>query len=173
MLTAFAEWLIALAPLRYQNSAKQFVKFGITGSLGAIIDYSSYITMTRGLGWHTTYPVLGFDIIGANVISVLLAISVMFFVNKYWTFRNREERVLRQGVGYFTLNLTTFVGNQILTSFFAFQVPMLAILFGSAKDLVAKALAIGIILFLNFFGSKFIVFREARLTALDQNQSSA
>ena len=162
MLTAFAEQLIALAPPRYQNSARQFVKFGITGSLGAIIDYSSYITMTRGFGWADTYPILGFDIIGANVVSVLLAISVMFFVNKYWTFRNTERNVLQQGVGYFALNLTTFVLNQILTSFFAFQVPVLAALFGSTKDLIAKALAIGIILFLNFFGSKFLVFRKVK-----------
>lgn len=151
---------IILVPPRYQNMVRQFLKFGITGSIGAVIDYTSYITMTRVFAWEKTFPVFGFEIIAANVVSVFLAITIMFFFNKYWTFRNRQDNILQQGLGYFGLNLTTFVLNQLLTSFFAFQVPLLILIFGSSRDLVAKALAIGIILFLNFFGSKFLVFRR-------------
>lgn len=152
--------ILSRVPVRYQALTKQFIKFGLTGSMGAIIDYGSYITMTRFIGWDEVYLVLGYEIIGANVVSVLLAIAVMFFVNKYWTFRNTEKNVVQQGAGYVALNLTTFVFNQILTSFFAFRVPIIAALFGAQKDLIAKALAIGLILFVNFAGSKFLVFRR-------------
>ncbi len=160
MITGRAEQLIQKLPERYQRTARQFIKFGLTGSLGAVIDYSSYITITRGFDWKEIYSIFGYKIIGANVASVLLAMSTMFFINKYWTFRNTSEKVLQQGTRYFALNFITFVLNQILTSFFAFHIPIISLLFGPQKDLVAKALAIGSILFINFFGSKFIVFRK-------------
>ena len=66
----------------------------------------------------------------------------------------------KQWSSYFALNLVTFVLNQILTSFFTFRLALVAIVFGTQKDNAAKALAIGLILFVNFLGSKFLVFRK-------------
>jgi putative flippase GtrA len=148
-------------PPRYQHLARQFLKFGLVGTVGAIVDFSSYNILTRGLGWQTVFEVLGYKIIAANLISVLLAILSNFLLNKYWTFRNREAgAAVKQGLGYFGLNGITFVLNQILTSFFTFHVPIVASLFGGQKDNAAKALSIGVILFINFLGSKFIIFRR-------------
>jgi putative flippase GtrA len=104
--------------------------------------------------------VFGYEVIAANLVSVFLAILTNFLINKYWTFRNKEKAFMKQWSGYFVLNAFTFVLNQILTSFFAFRVPIIEALFGNQRDNVAKALAIGCILFLNFFGSKFLIFRK-------------
>lgn len=153
-------WVDTHVPERFQNTARQFLKFGVTGTIGAVVDFGSYNIMTRGFDWTDVYLIYGYEIIAANLISVLLAISTMFLINKYWTFRNTDKAVVKQGVGYFGLNIITFVLNQILTSFFTFRVPIIALVFGGMKDNAAKALAIGIILFLNFFGSKFLVFRK-------------
>lgn len=150
-------------PARYVASAKQFVKFAVVGTFGAAIDFGSYNIMTRGLGWNTIYQVFGFNIIAANLVSVLAAILGNFLLNKYWTFRNQSASLLQQGAGYFTLNFTTFVLNQLLTSFFAFHVPLIEALFGTQKDNAAKVLSVGFILFLNFFGSKFLIFRKKPL----------
>lgn len=148
-------------PEQYQRVARQFLKFGVVGTVGAIVDFGTYNIMTRGLGWQTIYEVWGYKLIAANLVSVLLAILSNFLLNKYWTFRNREAgAAVRQGVGYFALNGVTFVLNQILTSFFAFQVPVVEAIFGSQKDNAAKALSIGFILFINFLGSKFLIFRK-------------
>lgn len=147
-------------PPRYTNSARQFLKFGMVGTVGAIVDFGSYNIMTRGLGWTTTFHVGGFEIIAANLVSVLAAILCNFLLNKYWTFRNPSKSVLQQGAGYLTLNFLTFILNQILTSFFAFRVPLIEAAFGSQKDNVAKAISVGFILFINFFGSKFLIFRK-------------
>lgn len=154
------EKLIGMFPPKLQRTARQFIKFGVTGTMGAVIDFGSFNILRRGLGWDAVYDILGQPIIAANLVSVALAIFIMFFVNKYWTFRNQSKDVVKQGIGYFALNGVTFVLNQLLTSFFAFRVGLVEAVFGSQTDNAAKALAIGIILFVNFAGSKFLVFKK-------------
>lgn len=153
--------LVNALPVRYQSTAKQFIKFVAVGAIGAVVDFGSYNLLTRGLGWTEIYEIFNYQIIAANLVSVLLAITSNFLLNRYWTFRATSGNATGQGAGYFILNGITFVFNQILTSFFTFHVPIVAIMFGSQKDNAAKALAIGIILFVNFLGSKFLVFRNS------------
>lgn len=145
------------------SSIKQFTKFLAVGTLGAVVDFAVYNALTRGVGWDRIYLVAGYEVIAANLVSVFLAILSNFVLNKYWTFRDPSRAVVRQGMGYFVLNGVTFVLNQLLTSFFVFRLPLTAAVFGSQKDNAAKAAAIGIILFINFFGSKFLVFRRNTL----------
>ena len=152
--------LIGKLPVKYQRVTKQFVKFGITGVIGAVVDFGTYNFLTRGIGFIASYTVLGQQIIVANNISVFFAIISNFLFNKYWTFRDTSKQVGRQWVGYFSLNFVTWILNQFLVSFFTFQVPAIEAAFGPQKDNVAKVLAIGIILFLNFAGSKFLVFKK-------------
>lgn len=152
--------MVSRLPTRYQRSGKQFVKFGITGVIGAVVDFGTYNILTRGIGFIASYTILGQQIIVANNISVFLAIMSNFLFNKYWTFRDTSKQVAKQWVGYFTLNFFTWMLNQLLVSIFAFQVPIVQAVFGTQKDNAAKVLAIGIILFINFAGSKFLIFKK-------------
>ncbi len=149
--------LISRLPLRFQNIAKQFVKFGVTGTIGAVVDFSTYAFLTRLIGWNTLYDIAGYQISAANNISVFLAICSNFILNKYWTFR-AGGNVAGQGIGYLIMNVITWALNQLLMSYFAFHLPIFSQLFGDQKDFAAKAAAIAIILFINFFGSKFLIF---------------
>lgn len=162
MLTVVTLKVVSFFPPALQNTARQFIKFGVVGVMGAIVDFGSYNILTRVIGWNDIYYLAGYEIIAANLVSVFLAIINNFIFNKYWTFRDTNEKVVQQWSQYFALNFTTFVLNQILTSFFTFRVPIIAAVFGPQKDNIAKALAIGLILFLNFAGSKFLVFRKQR-----------
>ena len=159
-MTSLALQFIGRLPLQYQNIAKQFLKFGVVGVIGAIVDFGTYNILTRGFGWNDIYTIFGYQIIAANLVSVFLAIVSNFILNKYWTFRDTNEKVAQQWSQYFILNVITFILNQILTSFFAFRVPIIVAVFGAQADNAAKALAIGLILFLNFAGSKLVVFRR-------------
>jgi len=154
--------LVGRLPVRYQNIARQFLKFGVTGVVGAIVDFSIYGFLTRVIGWTAFYTVFGFQIVAANNVSVFCAIMSNFFINKYWTFKNREGNVAKQWLGYFSFNAVTWVMNQILVSYFVFHVALFDQLFGHNSDLAAKVAAIGIILFINFFGSKFLVFKTKK-----------
>jgi len=152
--------LVSLAPPQYQLAAQQFAKFLVTGTVGATVDFTIYNVLTRGFDWTVTYTIFGFDIIAANLVSVFLAIMSNFILNKYWTFRNNEKAVAKQWSGYFALNLFTFILNQLIVSFLTFQVPFMTVIFKGLKDNAAKVIAIGFILFINFLGSKFLVFRK-------------
>ena len=139
---------------------RQFVKFGVVGSMGFVVDMGTFATLYSLAGWKSIFKVFGYEIIAANLVSVLLAMVAVFLLNKFWTFRDpRAEELARQGGRFFALYLTTYVLNQVLTSFFAFRVPFLQVIFTGATVYVAKILAIGVVLFVNFFGSKFVVFR--------------
>jgi len=160
MLQKLADKLVQLAPARYRVAARQFIKFGITGTIGAIVDFGTFNILKHVFGWSAVYTVFGLEIIVANNVSVLLAIVSNFILNKYWTFRDKSKQVARQWMGFLAFNVVTWALNQLLVGVFVQHVPILETLFGSEKDNAAKALAIGIILFLNFFGSKFLIFRK-------------
>lgn len=160
MLRSFSETIINKLPLRWQKTAKQFLKFGVTGVIGAIVDFSTYNIITRGFGWVSFYVVFGQKIIIANNISVFLAVISNFLFNKYWTFRDPSKKVGQQYAAYFAMSFVTWVINQLLVSFLTFRVPLMVEMFGGQADNMAKVLAIGAILFLNFFGSKFLIFRK-------------
>ncbi|MBI3256075.1 MAG: GtrA family protein [Candidatus Andersenbacteria bacterium] len=159
-MQALTQRLIDKLPQRYQRVAKQFIKFGVTGVVGAIIDFGTYAILTRGVGWTSLYVIAGYEISAANNVSVLVAIMSNFLLNKYWTFRYREGSAAKQWLGYFGLNVVTWALNQLLMSYFAFRVPLFNQLFGDNKDFAAKVAAICFILFVNFAGSKFLVFKS-------------
>jgi putative flippase GtrA len=161
MLSSFVNALTSFVPERHRKTAKQFIKFGITGTIGAVVDFATFGFLTRIVGWTATYTLLGTEIIAANNISVFLAICSNFLINRAWTFHDTEGSAARQGTGYFILNAFTWALNQILVGVF-FKWSLFISLFGDNRDLAAKALAIIIILFINFFGSKLFIFRHAK-----------
>lgn len=161
----------------------EFIRFGMVGVVGFTVDFGSYFIMTRflnlrkvfcyGAGGENSYwGTLAanasescseghFPLITATLISVFLAILSNFFLNKFWTFRRTAQTgsAARQAMGYFSLNLTTYALNQILVGYFVANLGVLLV-FPRMVDISAKVLAVCIILFINFFGSKFLVFRR-------------
>lgn len=160
MLVRIAEGFVDLLPERYQTVARQFIKFAITGTIGAMVDFGTFGILTRIFDWHTTYTVIGTEIIAANNVSVFLAVCSNFFINRYWTFHDTTGNAAKQGAGYLALNTFTWALNQVFVSLFTFHTPIFAKVFGDNRDLGAKAAAIIIILFINFFGSKLLIFRR-------------
>ena len=159
ILSYTADKMLQVVPSRYQAISRQFIKFGITGTIGAVVDFGTFAFLTRVIDWNTTYTVLGTEIIAANNVSVFLAICSNFIINRTWTFQNVSGNAARQGAGYLALNIFTWALNQILVSLF-YHWALFVTLFGDNRDFVAKAVAIILILFVNFFGSKLFVFRN-------------
>lgn len=146
-------------------SLRQFVKFGIVGGIGFIVDFSVYLSLSRGLDWRTVFEILGYQFIAPNLVSVLAAMIVVFLLNKFWTFRDpRTAELARQGARFFLFYTFTYVLNQFVTSFFAFRLPALQTLFGGNADLVAKVIAIALVTLVNFGGNKLVIFRGVSAT---------
>lgn len=140
----------------------QFVKFGITGVVGASFDFSIFALLHSYLGWYYLY---------ANFVSVFVAICVTFTINKFWTFKAGGSEDLRgQTIKFFTVATINYFLQQLLLYLIVTYVPIERLFgvtteqqindFGEIKALISKVIAICIVMFSNFFLNKFWTFRE-------------
>lgn len=129
---------------------RQIIKFSIIGVLNTIIDFSILNFLIRILSW-TVLP--------ANTISFSVAVINSYFLNKYWTFRDKQPVHIKQFsmfimvslVGLGLSNLLIYLGLEIFKTY----------TFGLSfvwHYNIAKAMSAIIVLVWNFLASKFWVF---------------
>ncbi len=129
--------------LLQKQIVRQFIKFSLIGSFNAFLDFSIYIFLTRVF---FLYYLL------ANLISFFITVCVSFILNKKWTFRDKNSKVGLQYVKFWIMAVCGLGFNEL-------------ILFSLVKylntyDLLAKVIAIGIVLFWNFFIGRYWVFKQ-------------
>jgi putative flippase GtrA len=119
----------------------RFVKFGIVGTVGALVDFSVLNFLVLGLGFAKEY---------ANLISVTCAIFSNFTWNRLWTFPESRERPLHTQFGQFALvNVFGLAINQAV--FIGADNLFFSTLFPHPVDYnLAKGTAIVVVLFWNF-----------------------
>ena len=127
----------------------RFVKFGMVGTVGAVIDFGLYNLMYRVFGWPQLW---------ANTFSVSVAILSNFTWNRLWTFPESRSRRKREQLPQFALiNIIGLGINNLivggLTPVFADFIP------DPWNDNLAKAIAIGVILFWNFGVNRLWTYR--------------
>lgn len=129
---------------------RQIIKFSITGLLNTIIDFGILNFLVRILSW-TVLP--------ANTISFSVAVINSYFLNKYWTFRDKQPVRIKQFstfllislVGLGLSNLLVYLGLELFKTY----------TFGLSfvwHYNIAKAISALIVLVWNFLASKFWVF---------------
>jgi len=129
---------------------RQIVKFSITGVVNTIIDFSILNFLIQIFAW---------SVLPANTVSFSLAVINSYFLNKYWTFRDKQPIHIKQfsifiGVSLIGLglsNLLIYIGLQI------FQNYDFGLAFAWHYN-IAKAASALIVLIWNFLASKFWVF---------------
>ena len=123
---------------------RQFIRFGIVGALGFVVD-TAVVYATRGaLGLY-----------GAGALAYPVAATVTWAVNRVWTFRGRGTGAMhRQWVRFLAANLLGFILNRgtyfLLITFSATsaEYPVIAVAAGALAGM-----------FVNFFLSRALVFR--------------
>jgi len=136
--------------LRYPNFF-EFIKFAIVGVTGTIVDFGVYAILTRLFYLHY---------LPATAISVFLAIINNFILNKYWTFKQGNSSNLKQeSVKFFVVSVINYFLNLLIT-YIVIEHTHSELLFGAQEDFFAKAVAIGIVLFSNYFANKYWTFRK-------------
>jgi len=139
---------------KQRKELKRFIKFGIVGAIGAVVDFGVLNALIFIVGWATpTGKIL------ANIISTSVAIVSNFTWNRLWTYpesRGRKKRV--QLVQFTIVNL---VGLVINTGIFYLADHFLYSQFFPANIAIqlAKATAIGIVLFWNFGANRLWTYR--------------
>lgn len=136
----------------YQTNPKEFnrfVKFAIVGAIGAIIDFGLLNLMRGYFGWALLW---------ANTLSVSVAIISNFIWNRLWTFPESRARKKRKQLPKFTIvNLIgLIINNLIVVGVDAFLVAYVG---EPLSYNMAKAVAIGIVLFWNFGANRLWTYR--------------
>ena len=132
---------------------KQFLKFGIVGTIGVVVDFGILNLLIFLTGIYA-----GFGIAVINSISVSAAISNNYLLNKYWTFKSDSTDYR----GEFIRTWAVYSGGLIISSAIIYYFTTITgPAFGFSPLLwanLAKALGIGVAMIWNFAGLKFFVF---------------
>lgn len=140
-----------------QRNTYQFVKFGIIGLTGAIIDFGILNILA---------VILKYNVYLSASISFTFAASNNFYWNKKWTFKGQatDKKIKIQYIEYLTVAVIGFFINLLILRIF---IPYFVNVFNldSSRALVinsAKIIATLLVFLWNFSGSKLLVFREAK-----------
>ncbi|MBI5742723.1 MAG: GtrA family protein [Candidatus Niyogibacteria bacterium] len=131
----------------------QFAKFALTGAMNTVLDAGilnllSYLTGIYAGGW----------IVALNSISFIVAVTNSYFWNKHWTFARADGA---KAVEYLEFIGVAFVG-LLLSNGIVYAVTTYIPTDGLTPAMVeniAKIIATAIVMFWNFTGFKFFVFK--------------
>jgi len=133
-----------------QNEFTRFAKFAVVGMIGAAVDFGVLNVLVLGLGWPKEY---------ANLVSVSCAIISNFVWNRLWTFPESRDHPVHISFGKFALvNLFGLAINQFV--FVTTDALVFDGMFPHPLDYnLAKACAIIVVLFWNFFVNRRWTYR--------------
>ena len=155
-----------------QDEFSRFGKFAIVGAIGAVVDFTVLNLLILGFDWQSFFGLVvqlgipqplirdyDWTKFLANLVSVACAIISNFTWNRLWTFPESRERPLHTQFGKFAIvNLVGLVINQIV--FLASDALIYGPLFPKPLDYnLAKATAICVVLFWNFFVNRKWTYR--------------
>ncbi len=127
-------------------------KFLVAGGLGAVVDFSMLNLFTWAFSLDPRI---------ANIFSTLIASVVVFLLNKYFAFRDREGSAGTQAGRFFLVYALAYVLNVSFTALFiTIGVRLLLPIHPALLANLSKAAAIGVVMFWNYFLLHSFVFRK-------------
>ena len=127
-----------------QEVVGEALRFIIVGVMNTLIDFAIFFALVLGFDLHVAL---------ANVIAFSVAVINSFFMNKYWSFRNRNS-TLRSGQ-QLPLFVAVNLGGMALSTATVWS------LAGVIPLVLAKVLATVVSFAWNFVGSRQLVYRRA------------
>jgi putative flippase GtrA len=152
--------------LEHPKELERFVKFGIVGIIGMVVDFSVLNVMKLvfegiGLGEGARLPLEPREIqlVAANTLSFSAAVLSNFTWNRLWTFPESRERPLgTQLVQYTVVNVAGWAINTVLLVVMD-QAVFQHLVSPRLSYNLAKAFAIGVVLFWNFGINRLWTYR--------------
>jgi putative flippase GtrA len=138
---------------RLTTGQQQFIKFGMVGGVGFVVDAGTYFILTHYLGG---------GLISSRVVSSLVfGMSATFLLNNFVTFRGQGSgSIFRRYIKFATANI---IGNLLNLGTHAVLVENVALVHRIPLLGVVAGTFIGLIF--NFIGSKYFAFRQAEPSA--------
>ena len=133
----------AVQALRAPHNWLQLAKFCAVGASGYVINLAVYTALLKWAGLHY---------LGAAFVSFLVAVTNNYWWNRHWTFRGQRGDFALQGMRFFVVSIAALLVNQLWLLVFLD-------LLGMGK-VVSQAIAIVLVMPLNFIGNKLWSFRR-------------
>lgn len=130
--------------------------YGVVGVITTAINWGVYVAVSRGASLLTGVPVENALLIAvATVIGWAASVVFAFWANKKYVFKSPcwDGETLRR-------ELPEFVTARLLSLGFDAAFVELAVRFAGMDDRIAKLIANIIVILLNYFASKFWIFRK-------------
>lgn len=140
----------------------RFLRFAVVGIIGAIVDFGTFNILEN---FFHVVPVV------ASMVSFSAAIISNFLWNRFWTYPDSRSKPVTQQLIQFAI--ISLVGLIIRTPLFAFMdhrfvdfaqvvdLPNLSIdLLESVAHNLALAIAVGVVMFWNFFINRFWTYND-------------
>ena len=136
---------------------ERFFKFAVVGAIGAVVDFVvlnimklTFEAVRLGGGWDVAMQPHQIQLVAANAISFSAAVLSNFTWNRLWTFpESRERPLVTQLIQFTIVNVLGLVINTVILVVmdrYVFQ-----LFFDERLSYnLAKAIAIGVVLFWNF-----------------------
>jgi len=129
----------------------QFIKFGIVGFIGTVIDLGIYNLLAI---------IFGFNIYFSRVISFTLATSNNYILNRKWTFQSHNKKIIQEFGKFFFISIIGLGMN----------LGIMKIINPLVKDISSEIIrknipviiAIIIVLFWNYFSNKLWTFKDKK-----------
>ena len=105
---SFADRIRNLALFRRNPTLKELVKYSLVGNISNLIDFGSYVLLTRlFIFWQHHY-------LTANLISMFLASILRFIFHKYWTFHDSNKNIRIQYLKFIILLIFSLTLNELI-----------------------------------------------------------
>ena len=125
--------------LRAPHNWLQLAKFGLVGLSGYVVNLVVYAALL-GIGAHK-----------AALVSFIVSAANNYWWNRHWTFSDQKGHFAQQGLRFFVVALAALAVNQLWLLVFLDWL-------GWGK-IVSQAIAIVLVMPLNFLGNKLWSFR--------------
>jgi len=133
----------AVRALRAPHNWLQLARFCAVGASGYAINLAVYTALLKWAGLHY---------LGAAFVSFLVAITNNYWWNRHWTFSDQKGHFGQQGLRFFVVAVAALAVNQLWLLIFLDWL-------GWGK-IVSQAIAIVLVMPLNFLGNKLWSFRR-------------
>jgi putative flippase GtrA len=119
----------------------KFLKFGVVGTSGVIVDFSiTYLAKEK----------LGIQKYVANAMGFSVAATTNFFLNRIWTFQSHDPQVVQQWIKFFVIAVIG-LGLNTLMIWYAHQKK-------GHNFYLAKGVAIALVMIWNFIANFLYTF---------------
>ena len=137
------------------NLLKKFVKFGVVGASGAVIDFG-LTALCKGI--------LGVPELLANAIGFTVAATSNYFFNRVWTWRSTSKEVGVEYAKFFIVSLIGLGLNSLIV-FLLKDISIVPRFVDTTLDWdfwVAKVIATAIVMVWNFLANNYSTFHKKR-----------